>query len=437
VSAAVRADPIEVLPGTEITISTDYANLGGITIDAGTSSDLPGHLKVAAGVTLTNPSGQTVQALWHYLYGTGRFTNLGTVDNWGLLYANIENKGVVYNRPGGTASSLFNEGVFHNLGDQTLGNVWADNAAFGQFINYSGVTFCVGENGGFGGGALQFHDSASGTNHGILNVRNAAGFEMQGPGTAFLNSSTGLINLSSAPAPGHMVFNGGILTNNGAINNNSANLYLWSGAIAGTGTYTQSGAAAYAEVNGNLTQAAIDIQSGMLAGTGILTATAGPVTIGPSAVVSPGSSPGTLTIDGDLDLSGTYLVEVNSANPGDFDVLNVTGTLTLDGTSVLNMRFAYQPSLHEAYDVLLANEIVGAFDANNIYVDVPAGGGEDEGFAILSAASSNGFEFSFDVVANPSGGVMLRATVTAVPEPSALGLAAVAGVLAIRRRRRG
>ena len=79
-----------------------------------------------------------------------------------------------------------------------------------------------------------------------------------------------------------------------------------------------------------------------LAGGQTLTGSGGVVgalTIGDGSIVSPGSSPGTLTHTGDETWAGggTYLWEINSANgtlgadPG-WDYLDISGTLTIDAT---------------------------------------------------------------------------------------------------------
>jgi len=57
------------------------------------------------------------------------------------------------------------------------------------------------------------------------------------------------------------------------------------------------------------------------------------VIVEPGGILSPGTSIGTLTVDGDVDLDGTLLIEVDGLT-GMIDLLAVTGTLDITGATV-------------------------------------------------------------------------------------------------------
>jgi hypothetical protein len=69
---------------------------------------------------------------------------------------------------------------------------------------------------------------------------------------------------------------------------------------------------------------------GQLLGSGTIN---GATTVGGTAIVSPGNSPGILNVNGfDLQPSGTLIVETGGNEAGtDYDQVNVTGSVTLAG----------------------------------------------------------------------------------------------------------
>lgn len=62
--------------------------------------------------------------------------------------------------------------------------------------------------------------------------------------------------------------------------------------------------------------------------------------------IAPGLSPGTLTIDGDLEIlpEGVLAIEYEGLNPGDFDTLHVTGDTTLNGRLEVHFRGGFSPN---------------------------------------------------------------------------------------------
>jgi len=92
------------------------------------------------------------------------------------------------------------------------------------------------------------------------------------------------------------------------------------------------------------------------------------------AIIAPGESPGTMTIDGDYtqDDGGALQIEVAGLIPGDdFDLLEITGTATLNGGTldvVLLQGDYFIPALTEI-DVLTAGTLIGTFDTFDLPTD--------------------------------------------------------------------
>jgi hypothetical protein len=124
--------------------------------------------------------------------------------------------------------------------------------------------------------------------------------------------------------------------------------------IANTGTIDlASGATLW--IVGSYTNAATIQGTGTIALPGYALTNAG--------TLSPGTSPGTLTVAGDLLLTPTSVlaVELLGTNPGEYDVVDVTGTATLDGTVNVLFPGAYQGALGDSFPILTASAVSGSF----------------------------------------------------------------------------
>ncbi len=135
--------------------------------------------------------------------------------------------------------------------------------------------------------------------------------------------------------------------------------------------------------NGTLTRRTIDnIQGGTFGGNGTIN---GAVIVGSGAVFFPGNSPGTITINGDLASSGTWVFEIAGLSEGAYDVLNVSGSATFTG-GTLRFEFlnGFTPHAGDTWTFFLANTITGwntlTFDVNGLaggqtwrFVDVAGG----------------------------------------------------------------
>jgi len=112
------------------------------------------------------------------------------------------------------------------------------------------------------------------------------------------------------------------------------------------------------------------LQSGVLGGTGTVEASV----LNPGGTVAPGSSAGTLTVQDAFDQSGggTLSIELEGADPGQFDVLAVGATAVLGGTLEVIVGDGFTPSAGESFVVLTAAQVLESFDSV-VTQNLPAG----------------------------------------------------------------
>jgi autotransporter-associated beta strand protein len=286
-----------------------------------------------------------------------------------------------------------------------LGNVsmnsGAGNRIFRMSTNSAGsssATWTVG-----GGNTLQVGNPI-GTATGAsvqLGTFNGAG-TVNNPAAA----TTSTVNIGAGAFSGVLANGTGTLaltkTGNGTLTLTGANTY--------TGNTTISGGTLLVTSPGSLAGTAVSVSAnGKLGGNGTI---AGAVTVS-GGILSPGTSPGTLTV-GSLILESLSSLPFDLDTPGIIDsnvndLIAVTNALTLDGTLNINP---------------LANFGIGTYRLFNY-----GGALTDNGLAVGTAPAG----FNYQVDTSVAGQVNLN--VTAVPEPGTLALAGI-GVLALLKLRR-
>ena len=180
------------------------------------------------------------------------------------------------------------------------------------------------------------------SNNGHLHARSAPGIDITSSGSAFA-ASTGTTGFRNQ---------GQVTIDTGS-------------RIDVTGNYFQSDGVT--AVDGILNSPGVDLAGGVLMGNGTVT---GSVAVG-NATVAPGSSPGTLTINGAFAMSpdGHLQIEIDSLTS--FDVLNILGAATLDGSLDIIVDSVYAHTgiqVGDAFDVLTAGSIVDGFDALTVNI---------------------------------------------------------------------
>ncbi len=88
---------------------------------------------------------------------------------------------------------------------------------------------------------------------------------------------------------------------------------------------------------------------------------------------SPGNSPAVVTFAGDVTLgdAATLVIELSGTEPGEFDIVDVGGTLSLDGTLDVRLINGFAPSVDDTFDILDWSALGGTFDEELL----PAPGG--------------------------------------------------------------
>ena len=202
---------------------------------------------------------------------------------------------------------------------------------------------------------------------GNMTLSNSAVFENQGSFNA--NASTTMTGSAPASFTNHGTFTkntGGTtttmdipFTNNGTVEVVDGSLVFQQGFENGDNVVLDLGGGT---INPGDT---FTIDSGdSLIGSGTLSAD-----LVNSGTISPGSSPGTITLDGDFtqEASGTLSIELGGATPDtEYDQLVVTGAATLDGTLDVSLIDTFSPSAGQSFSILTYGSHTGTFSTLNL-----------------------------------------------------------------------
>jgi fibronectin-binding autotransporter adhesin len=293
----------------------------------------------------------------------------------GTATINIQNGGTFNTGTGTTTVNAtgtvnVNSGTFSANGNVNL-------AQSGGTLNLNGGTFAV-TNGSFDsdmglynwtGGTLSLNNSTW-TLAGDLSLDDAAGETLNVLNGGLVSNTQGRVG-SLSGSTGTVTVDGV-----GSMWTNSDSLYIGGDPVGpgGTGQLTVSNGGSVSAVNtvklwsggslnlsnGTVTATTVD-NEGTITGTGTLDAN-----VTGSGIITPGFSPGILTINGNYDplASGSLAIELagNGGVPGtDFDQLVVTGTATLNGTLDLSVINPFTPTPGDTFPLLTAASRVGTF----------------------------------------------------------------------------
>ena len=173
---------------------------------------------------------------------------------------------------------------------------------------------------------------------------------IEGAGEYFLgakNLTTGGTNLSTTVS-GAIRDGGETAGIGGSLTKVGSGTMILSGASTYTGATTVAGGVL--QVDGSTTSALTTVNlAGTLAGGGTVGGN-----VQNDGTVSPGASPGTLTVSGNYVQSATGLlkIEIAGRNAGQFDVLAVGGTASLAGTLRIITLGGFTPAMNDQFTIL-------------------------------------------------------------------------------------
>ena len=244
---------------------------------------------------------------------------------------------------------------------------------------------------------------------------------LTGTGTTRVDSGATLA-LAGSAAHGQTT-----MTNNGTLNVGAGNAGF--GTLNGTGTTNVSAGATLTLQGAANAQATINVD-GTLAGNATIAANVN--VNGPSGKVAPGTSAGTLTVNGSatIDAGGTYAVELESL--ASFDKLVVSGAASVAGSMTIDLLGAYEPAHSDTFTVLTSGGLTGTFANTNAWGLITVTGGGKAMLPEYTATDVILTEFTkvgdvdFDGVINNQDIGPFVAVLTGTPPvaPSALGFAA-------------
>jgi hypothetical protein len=207
-----------------------------------------------------------------------------------------------------------------------------------------------------GPGNASFVGNRTLTNDGSFHIAGTGGFRnLQNP---VVNRATGTITVDRSAGTGSD------WTNSGALNIASGQTLRFDGGGSGP-TFTQ--AAGTTTVGGilNAGQATFTQTGGTMRGTGTIQLDSSGTYTNSGGIVSPGTSPGILTITGNYTqgAGGTLATEISGTTPGSgHDRLAVSGTANLNGTLAISTP-DFTPSAGQTFDVLTAGSRTGTFSS--------------------------------------------------------------------------
>jgi autotransporter-associated beta strand protein len=286
----------------------------------------------------------------------------------------------------------------------------------------------------------------TGANNTSLSLGAMTGAASTAAGTVIINNnitSTGTLTLASYTSANTADGETVIFTGNGntfvtgAINPSATTTLSLNKGGAGTvtlsGTNTYTGATTVNDgklvVNGSISTSVTTVASGAtLGGSGTVRA----LTIDSGAFVTPGNSPGILTVNGAYTQAGQYTAEITgtTAGVGGYDQIGVTGTVDITGGSLVAMFSGAGYNEGDLFFILL-----------NDSTDVITG--TYTGFAQgATVATYGGLAWTISYNANGNNGGSPSFTggndiaLMAIPEPNVPALLGGLGALALLRRRR-
>jgi autotransporter-associated beta strand protein len=397
--------------GTLTEALSNALGTGGITVNGNTSV-----LGVSQGVTITNPilltqggsidnAGRVANPLSGLLAGAGGGNVIneatGIINNAAGDAILFSAGGTVMNQAGGLIQSQQGAGVDSLAGTTAIVNSGTISGATGfKLLGAASVTNNLGGiitgTGGLAilssGGSTKI--SNAGTINGNVSLANAANIAQLFPGSRIngnLNLGPSAASVLVLDGSGEQAFsqavsgttsNAGSLTKQGSGN--------WIVDVAMNAPVATNILAGVLTVNSSLTSPLVTVQAGgLLKGSGVIIGNV--VNVG---TLSPGNSPGTLTINGNYTqgAAGTYNVQIFS--PQNYSRLIISGHASLDGTLHLTLASGFKLRPGDTFTVLTAGQgISGTF--HTISSNSPVSVNYENGVVNVNAVAAATSEIHF------------------------------------------
>ena len=299
-------------------------------------------------------------------------TGATTIDN----NIAITGTGTVSNSAAATLSGVISGGNLAKAGASTL-TLSGTNTYTGT-TNVNAGTLSVGSDANLGADTVNL---ANGT---TLDITNAITID-----NALALTGIATINAGAAATLS------GVISSTGGLSKTGASTLTLSATNTYTGATTVS--AGTLLVSGSTDSATTVASGGTLAGGGTID---GAVTVQNGGTLSPGSSPGTLTINGDLtmDSGSTLAVEINGTTAGtDYDQVIVNGAVDVTNAT-LSVTHGYVPGQGDSYTIIdndVADAITGTFSGLAQSGTLTAGGNG----TVLTASYTGGTGNDFTLTA--------------------------------------
>lgn len=413
--------------GGNVTSGTAGVSFTGISAGAGAAGTVtlaPSTAALTIGtVTSTNATTKTL-----VLGGTGTGLITGVISNGASVGFNIAKSGTSTWTLSG--ANTYTGGFTINGGVLQLGSAGALNSTAGS---QNAVTFGAASTGTL---------ALAGNSVVIANLSTNAT-----PGTTFVQNANGASVANAMLTVGNSTNASGIFAGTIQDGTGGGTLGLTK---AGTGMLTLTGTSTYTgdtnvnagtlRVNGSLGSTSVLVNNaGRLEGTGTI---AGPITVGEVTVgasrgtIAPGNSVGELNTGSETwNSGGAYIWEISavSGTAGtDWDLLDITGTLTIASTSGAPFQIKLQTPAGTS-----PGNATGFNVATPYAWTIAQTSGGVLGFVadkfVLDTTGFNALDGDFAVV---QSGNNVNITYTPVPEPASIGMLTIAGVGLLARRRR-
>ena len=384
------------------------------------SKTFTGGITGSNSLTIQN-NGGTGAAADTLTFTTGAINNTGTLTHIGTGAGLTTISSVI----GSNVTGLTQNSSTSTLvlgGSNTYSGATTVSSGTLRLANQNAVQNSTVTMGGGAGVALTFASSVGG------NAFTLGGLAASASGAGY---NISLLNNAGSPAPIALTVGG----------NNSSTTYAGvlsgtGGSLikTGTGTLTLSGTNTYSGnttvsngklvINGSIsTSATTTVSSGAtLGGSG----TVGALTINSGGFVTPGNSPGVLTV-GNYSQAGQYTAEIADTTVGTgYDQIDVTGTVNLTGGTLVTMfSGSYSPG---NIVFILRNDGLDAI--NGTFTGLAQG---------ATAASYDSMDWQISYTANTVTGLFTGGNdiaLMAIPEPASVSVAGIGLAMLLGRRSR-